>query len=154
MTLLITDVVSAEMVALELESSDRDGAIRELAALIDADGRLADLERFVDAVLDRERLGATGMEMGIAIPHGKSMVVIRPAVAIGRSSTGIDFGATDGSPATLIFMIAAPDDEADLHLRILARLARRLVYEEFRARIASASTEIEIVSILEQEVEL
>lgn len=154
MTLQITDLVSPFMVALQLESADRDGAIRELAALIDGDGRLADLADFVGAVLDRERLGATGMEMGIAIPHGKSGAVRRPAVAIGRSAAGIDFGATDGSPATLVFMIAAPDDGADMHLRILARLARRLVHEDFRDRIAAATTEIEIVSILEQEVEL
>ncbi len=154
MTLGIRDVVSVAMVRLEIESTDRDGTIRELAGLIDGDGRLSDLDAFVGAVLEREALGATGMEMGIAIPHAKSPAVRRPAVAIGRSPEGIDFGAPDGSVSRLVFMIAAPDDGADLHLRILSRLARRLIYEEFRFRVAGAQSEAEIIEIVEQEVEL
>jgi len=144
---------SEDMVSLDLRSTTAEGAIRELAALIEAQGRLNDADTYVAAVLAREAVGPTGMEMGIAIPHGKSPAVAEAAVAVGRSP-GIDFGASDGTEARMIFLIAAPDNEENVHLKILAQLARRLIHEEFRTRLEEAATPDAVIGVIDQEVTL
>lgn len=152
MSLSIDDVINAGLVTLDLEAADRWGAIDAMSALLENDGRLADRAQFVAAVRAREEKGGTGMEMGIAIPHAKSQAVTRPAVVFARSSSGVEFGAPDGTPADLLFLIAAPDDAGDLHLTLLSRLARRLVYPEFRAALREAGTPDEIIDIFRREV--
>jgi fructose-specific phosphotransferase system IIA component len=119
------------------------------------DGRLADPEAYVKAVMVREEeTGGTGMESGIAIPHAKSLGVTRPALAFGRSARGLDFGSEDGTPADLVFLIAAPEGADELHVKMLSRLARRLVHEEFRTRLRQAATPDEVVAVIREEVEL
>jgi fructose-specific phosphotransferase system IIA component len=142
-------------VSLDLEAGDRQGAIEALAALMAREGRLSDPEAYVKAVLAREEeTGGTGMESGIAIPHAKSPGVSRPAIAFARSGHGLDFGAEDGTPADLVFLIAAPEGADELHVRMLSRLARRLVHEEFRTRLRQAATPDEVVAVIREEVEL
>lgn len=150
----IDDLTGPRLVRLDLEAADRWAAIDELAGLLAADGRLRDPERFAAAVRAREEEGPTGMEMGVAIPHAKSEAVLRPAVAFGRSAAGIDFGAPDGTPADLLFLIAAPEGGADLHLVVLSRLARRLVHESFRTALREAATAEAAVQTIREEVEL
>lgn len=94
------------------------------------------------------------MESGIAIPHGKTSAVARPSLAFGRSAWGLDFGAGDGTPSDLIFLIAAPKGEDDLHLRVLSRIARKLIHGSFRTALREAATPQAVVTIIEQEVEL
>jgi fructose-specific phosphotransferase system IIA component len=119
------------------------------------EGRLSDPDSYVQAVLAREEeTGGTGMESGIAIPHAKSAGVARPAIAFARSSRGLDFGAEDGTPADLVFLIAAPEGADELHVKMLSRLARRLVHEQFRARLRQAATPDEVVAVIREEVEL
>jgi fructose-specific phosphotransferase system IIA component len=142
-------------VSLDLEAGDRQGAIEALAALMAREGRVSDPEAYVKAVLAREEeTGGTGMESGIAIPHAKSAVVTRPAIAFARSGVGLDFGAEDGTPADLVFLIAAPEGADELHVKMLSRLARRLVHEEFRTRLRQAATPDEVVAVIREEVEL
>jgi fructose-specific phosphotransferase system IIA component len=142
-------------VSLDLEAGDRQGAIEALAALMAREGRLSDPEAYVKAVLAREEeTGGTGMESGIAIPHAKSVGVTSPAIAFARSSRGLDFGAEDGTPADLVFLIAAPEGADELHVKMLSRLARRLVHDEFRTRLRQAATPDEVVAVIREEVEL
>jgi mannitol/fructose-specific phosphotransferase system IIA component (Ntr-type) len=94
------------------------------------------------------------MESGIAIPHAKSPSVTRASVAFGRSASGVDFGAEDGTPADLVFLIAAPEGADDLHVRVLSRLARRLIHESFRTALREADSSAAVVDIIHQEVEL
>ena len=155
MTLSIEDLTGPQLVKLELEASDRRGAIEELAALLERDGRLTDRARYVEAVWAREQeTGGTGMESGIAIPHAKSDAVTRPTIAFARSSSGIDFGAEDGTPADLIFLIAAPEGADEIHVRMLSRLARRLIHEEFRSSLRQAGSPEDVVGVIRREVEL
>lgn len=141
--------------SLDLEAGDRQGAIEALAALMAREGRLSDPEAYVKDVLAREEeTGGTGMESGIAIPHAKSVGVTRPAIAFARSSRGLDFGAEDGTPADLVFLIAAPEGADELHVKMLSRLARRLVHDEFRTRLRQAATTDEVVAVIREEVEL
>jgi fructose-specific phosphotransferase system IIA component len=151
----IADLIDTQLVTTELSATDRAGAITELARLLQADGRVVDLDAYVGAVLAREdETGGTGMESGIAIPHAKSAGVTRASVAFGRSATGIDFGTDDDTGADLVFLIAAPEGADDLHVRVLSRLARRLIHESFRTALREAASPQAVVDIIHQEVEL
>jgi PTS system fructose-specific IIA component len=151
----IEDLTNPSLVSVNLAAVERRAAIEELAKLLEADGRVTDVPTYVDAVWAREEeTGGTGMESGIAIPHAKSPAVARPSVAFGRSEAGVDFGAEDGSTADLIFLIAAPEGADDLHVRVLSRLARRLIHEEFRTALRQAGSPDAVYDIIRKEVEI
>jgi fructose PTS system EIIA component len=154
MTMTIDDITGTALVTLQLAADDRWAAIDHLAGLLQADGRLTDRAAYVKAVREREEAGATGMEMGIAIPHAKSAGVQAPSVAFGRATGGVEFGAADGTPADLVFLIAAPEGESDLHITLLSRLARKLVHEEFRDALRQAATPEDVIAIIRKEVTL
>jgi fructose-specific phosphotransferase system IIA component len=151
----IEELTNPSLVSVSLAATERRGAIEELAKLLEADGRVSDVPTYVDAVWKREEeTGGTGMESGIAIPHAKSPAVTRPSVAFGRSVAGVDFGAEDGSTADLIFLIAAPEGADDLHVRVLSRLARRLIHEGFRTQLREAGSREDVYDVIRKEVQL
>lgn len=151
----ISDLITPALVTTDLAATDANAAIDELAALLEADGRVTDRAAYVATVVAREaETGGTGMESGIAIPHGKSGAVARAGLAFGRSASGLDFGAEDGTPSDLIFLIAAPEGADDLHVRVLSRIARKLIHESFRTSLREAPTPEAVVEIIEREVEL
>lgn len=132
-----TQLITPGMVDLDLRATDRSAAVRSLAERVADAGRISDLDRFLADVEAREQQMATGLEGGIGIPHCRSAAVTTPTLAFARSGQGIDFGAADG-PATLIFLIAAPEGGGDEHMTVLAALARRLVREEFKRTLREA----------------
>ncbi|MFF5716684.1 fructose-specific PTS transporter subunit EIIC [Streptomyces buecherae] len=141
--------VSRESVAGGLVATDRDGAIRELAALVARSGRVVDVAALERAALEREEQGTTGLGAEIAVPHAKTDAVTAPVVGFARSAEGIEWGSLDGTRARLIFMIAVPEAAAgDEHLRILARLARALTDAGFRARLRDAPDPAAIMEVL------
>jgi fructose-specific phosphotransferase system IIA component len=144
-------LISQTQVILDLAAPDRHEATRTLATTLVADGRCTDLDLFLSDVRKREEQMATGLPGGIGIPHARSAGISTPSLVFGRSREGIDWGAEDG-PATLIFLIAAPDGGGEAHLAILAKLARKLMRKEFRQALTDAATEAEVVEIIEREV--
>ena len=118
-----------------------------------ASGRCTDLDTFIADVRTREETMATGLPGGIGIPHARSTAITEPSLVFGRSANGIDWGAKDG-PATLIFLIAAPEGGGDAHMQMLPKLARALMKKDFKAALAAATTEAEVVRIVSAEVEL
>jgi len=146
---LITD----EQVVLDLTGADRHVATRALAERLVASGRCTDLDTFLADVSERESKMATGLPGGIGIPHARSAAITEPSLVFGRSTDGIDWGAKDG-PATLVFLIAAPEGGGDAHMQMLPKLARALMKKEFKAALAAATTEAEVVGIVEAEVAL
>jgi fructose PTS system EIIA component len=150
MSITIDDITSTNLVALDLEVTDQWAAIDALADLLDKDGRLSDRDAYAEAVYAREKeTGGTAMEMGIAIPHAKSAGVSQAGVAFGRTSTPLDYGE---EKADLIFLIAAPEGEHDLHVTVLQQLARRLVHESFRTSLREASTPEEVVVLMREQI--
>ncbi|MEV6294491.1 fructose-specific PTS transporter subunit EIIC [Streptomyces sp. NPDC051896] len=126
----MSDMITADLVDLDLSADTKEAAARALAERMVAQGRVTDLEGFLADVAAREAQMPTGLDGGIGIPHCRSAHVTEPSLAFGRSATGIDFGAADG-PADLIFLIAAPAGADDAHLTILSSLARQLMNTEF-----------------------
>ncbi|MFB7654972.1 MULTISPECIES: fructose-specific PTS transporter subunit EIIC [unclassified Streptomyces] len=126
----MSDMISADLVDLDLSADTKEAAARALAERMVARGRVTDLEGFLADVAAREAQMPTGLDGGIGIPHCRSEHVTEPTLAFGRSARGIDFGAADG-PADLVFLIAAPAGADDAHLTILSSLARQLMNAEF-----------------------
>ncbi|MGW7506306.1 PTS fructose transporter subunit IIABC [Streptomyces massasporeus] len=126
----MSDMITADLVDLDLSADTKEAAARALAERMVALGRVTDLDGFLADVAAREAQMPTGLDGGIGIPHCRSEHVTEPTLAFGRSADGIDFGAADG-PADLIFLIAAPAGADDAHLTILSSLARQLMNSEF-----------------------
>ncbi|MGW2929722.1 PTS sugar transporter subunit IIA, partial [Streptomyces fungicidicus] len=133
----MSDLITAELVDLDLSAETKEAAARALAERMVAQGRVTDLEGFLADVAAREAQMPTGLDGGIGIPHCRSEHVTEPTLAFGRSATGIDFGAADG-PADLVFLIAAPAGADDAHLTILSSLARQLMNTAFTDALRSA----------------
>ncbi|MEV7319364.1 fructose-specific PTS transporter subunit EIIC [Streptomyces sp. NPDC093970] len=132
----MSDMITADLVDLDLSADTKEAAARALAQRMVALGRVTDLEGFLADVAAREAQMPTGLDGGIGIPHCRSAHVTEPTLAFGRSPAGIDFGAADG-PADLVFLIAAPAGADDAHLTILSALARRLMNSEFTDALRS-----------------
>ncbi|MBK3387540.1 fructose-specific PTS transporter subunit EIIC [Streptomyces sp. DEF1AK] len=126
----MSQLITADLVDVDLFADTKEAAARSLAERMTAAGRVTDLEAFLADVAAREAQMPTGLDGGIGIPHCRSAHVTEPTLAFGRSAEGIDFGAPDG-PADLIFLIAAPAGADDDHLTILSALARRLADSTF-----------------------
>ncbi|MCF3136158.1 PTS fructose transporter subunit IIABC, partial [Streptomyces olivochromogenes] len=134
----MSDMITADLVDLDLSADTKEAAARALAQRMVALGRVTDLEGFLADVAAREAQMPTGLDGGIGIPHCRSTHVTEPTLAFGRSAAGIDFGAADG-PADLIFLIAAPAGADDAHLTILSSLARQLMNAEFTTALRSVA---------------
>lgn len=147
----ITDLISADLVDLALDAPDRRVAVRSLAERLVRAGRVTDIELFLADIEAREAQMATGLDGGIGIPHCRSAAVTAPTLAFGRSTAGVDFGASDG-PAKLIFLIAAPEGGGADHLTVLAALARRLVRTEFKQTLLDATDAAAVADYVRQEV--
>ncbi|MEU2878832.1 fructose-specific PTS transporter subunit EIIC [Streptomyces sp. NPDC007070] len=134
----MSEMITADLVDLDLSADTKEAAARALAERMAALGRVTDLEGFLADVAAREAQMPTGLDGGIGIPHCRSAHVTEPTLAFGRSAAGIDFGAADG-PADLVFLIAAPAGADDAHLTILSALARQLMNAEFTAALRSVA---------------
>jgi len=143
-------LIAEQQVVLELGATDRHDATRALAETLVATGRCTDLEAFLADVRKREETMATGLPGGIAIPHARSAAITEPTLAFGRAD-GIDWGAKDG-PASLVFLIAAPEGASDAHMQVLPKLAKALMKPDFKEALAEATTQAQVVAIVEAEV--
>ena len=148
---MTTELITQNLVELDLPGTDRKAVVRELAQRLVEDGRVTDLDTFLADVDAREAQMPTGLEGGIGIPHCRSEAVTTPSLAFGRSSAGVDFGAEDG-PAKLIFLIAAPEGGGEEHMTVLAALARRLVRAEFTKTLTEATDPAELAAYIREEV--
>ncbi|GHG77024.1 fructose-specific PTS transporter subunit EIIC [Streptomyces griseocarneus] len=147
----LSGYLDGRTVRQELAAGRKEEAIREMAGLLAASGKVTDVEGVVGAVLAREELGTTGLGEEIAIPHAKTDAVTEPVVAFARSAEGIEWGALDGTRARLVFMIAVPEAAAgEEHLRILALLARKLLDADFRGRLLAAPDVEAVLRVLEE----
>ncbi|MFD4235305.1 fructose-specific PTS transporter subunit EIIC [Streptomyces sp. NPDC058542] len=146
----MSELITAELVDLDLSATTKDAAARSLAERMVAAHRVTDLEGFLADVAAREAQMPTGLDGGIGIPHCRSEHVSAPTLAFGRSGAGIDFGAADG-PADLIFLIAAPAGADDDHLTILSGLARRLMDAEFTAALRAGTDPRAVAALIRGE---
>ncbi len=145
----ISELLNDKIVKLHLISNTKNDVIDELVDLLYKDDRISCEVGFKEAILKREEHMTTGIGFGIAIPHAKTEYVKKPSLAFGLSKEGIDYESLDGTLSHLFFMIAAPEGEADLHLKTLQKLSRKLMDEDFRASLLTVEDNDELLKILE-----
>lgn len=144
----ISDLLIKDRINLDVQANDKTSLIRELAKLHEKTGVLNDYEGYVEALEAREAQSSTGIGEGIAIPHAKTKYVKEPALAMGRKTSGIDYQSLDDEPATLFFMIAAPDGANNTHIETLARLSQLLLDDDFKAALEKAPTADAVLDII------
>ena len=144
----IVDLLKPEAIRLHQTLADKSEAIERLIDLHASVGNVRDKEVFRAEILKREELGSTAVGDGIAIPHAKSETVAAPGLAAMTVPSGVDYGAPDGKPSDILFMIAAPLD-GDLHLEVLSRLMTLLMDEGLRAKLKAAKTPEEFLAAID-----
>jgi len=148
------DIIDESQVLLDFTASDKYEAIGKLTELFDGKGIYSDKKGYYDAVLERESMYATAVGMEVAIPHGKTDIVKRIAVAFGKLKEPIMWepsnGEGEGDSVRIIFLLAVPDTNANnAHLMILASLARALMYDEKRDQFLNAETASDVMKAFE-----
>jgi len=146
----ILDILKEKAIISELNATDKKGALEELTRPV-AKASGVNHEEMVRVLLERERLGSTGIGGGIAIPHGKLKSLDSLLVGFGRSHKGVDFEAIDGKPAHLFFLLMAPENSTGAHLQMLARISRLLKDSTFRQRLMTAGDRHEIYMAIASE---
>ncbi|PJC86986.1 PTS fructose transporter subunit IIC [Vibrio sp. HA2012] len=150
---MITDLINENLICLDLNATTKNEAFIELIDLLHTQGRINDKNQFLTDIQAREELGNTGFEAGVALPHAKSSAVTEPAVAIGISRNGIDYGAEDGQPSKLFFMIASPDGGSNHHIEVLAELSSKLIEDGFIESFMQVKSAEDALELLLQKVE-
>lgn len=146
----ITSLMLQPTMSLDLKAVKKDQVLEELIELLFSAKRVTDKKKFKKDILEREKLGTTGIGEGIAIPHAKSKYVSEPTLAFGISRKGIDYQSLDGEPVKIIFMIAVPEGGGNLHLEALSTLARLLIYEEFKEGLYNAKSKEEALALIDK----
>ena len=140
--------LTVETISLDLKGNDKEEILAEMVELLSASGHIRDKEAVLKAVTDREKRMSTGMQNGIAIPHGKTDSVDCLVAALGIKREGIDFGALDGQPSTIFVMTVSPDSRTGPHIQFLAEVSRPLNDASVRAKILSAASREEVLRLL------
>lgn len=148
----ILDVLYKEAILDDLKSHDKKSVLDELVAPV---ARIAGInhENILRVLMERERLGSTGIGDGIGIPHGKLKDLESLVLGFGLSRKGIDFESMDGRPTHIFFLLITPENSTGLHLKLLARISRILKNEPFKERLLNAADRDDIFSIIQEEDE-
>lgn len=149
----ILDILAKQAIIPELHGSTKRQVLEELIEALVRHKPQLDRERLMAVLLERERLGSTGIGDGIAIPHGKLKDLDQLTLSFGRSTRGVDFESMDGRPVHLFFLLVAPETSAGIHLRALAKIARLLKNGHVRKKLGSVSGPDEIYAVIQQEDE-
>jgi len=131
-----------------MRSRTKRDVLEELATVILGGREGYDPEATVNVLMEREKLGSTGIGDGIAIPHGKLAIVNEMAISFGKSPEGIDFNAMDGKPVHLFFLLLAPENAAGQHLKMLAKLSKMLKDESFRNDLLVSESRDELLRVI------
>lgn len=145
----IKDLMVKEAMIMDLQATDKKGAIDEMVQKMFDAGRISDIDTYKEGILAREAQTSTGLGDGIAMPHAKNSAVKEATVLFAKSQKGVDYEALDGQPTYLFFMIAAPEGANDTHLQALAALSRLLIDADFVGKLKEANTPEEVQDLFQ-----
>ena len=143
----LLDILKKGAIIPQLAARHKKAVLDELCARV-AELEGLDKNPLLNVLLDREKLGSTGIGEGIAIPHGKSNKVKELTVACGRSREGVEFDSMDGAPTHLFFLLLAPENTAGVHLKALAKISRLLKDPSFRQEFMAARDADEMLELV------
>lgn len=149
----IADLLSPKAIVASLNATSKREVLDELAKAVVSAHKELSHEQLLHTLLEREKLGSTGVGEGIAIPHGKMPGLPGIIIGFGRSLRGINFDAIDGRPVHLFFLLIAPEDSPGTHLKALARISRLLKDPAFRERLMKAESAEQLLEVIRAEDE-
>lgn len=144
----LIELVQEQIVKTPLESQDKPDLLRELVQILRDAGQIDDFDAVLQAVQTREDQQSTGLQDGIAVPHGKTSAVSSLKLAIGIAADGVDFNSLDGQPAKLFFLLVAPLNQPGPHVEALAEIAKLAQSKAFCKALAAADSAAEVVELL------
>ena len=148
----IAEILQEQCVVADIRGKTKREIITELVEALAKARLVKDIEPVVNVVMDREKLGSTGIGNGVAVPHGKLKNINNIMCAFGRSQNGVDFDAVDRAPVHIFFLVLAPEDSASLHLKVLSRITKILRDQSLRKKIIKLTNVHELyTSILEED---
>jgi nitrogen PTS system EIIA component len=147
----ITDILKKEFIIENLVSVDKSSVLEELSYFLKSKGLVPEKENLLNALMEREKLGSTGIGENVAIPHAKSSEIDQIITIFGRSIKGIEFDSLDKKPVHFIYLVLAPAKSSGKHLKVLARISRLLKNKSLREAIMNASETDQIYSIIADE---
>lgn len=147
----LASLTNSELILPQLDSSDRSSLLRALSRHIVEKGYLADADKLFDRLLEREQLGSTGVGSGVAIPHCKMNGLDRVVLAVGSTRDGVDFGAIDGVPVRLFFLVVSPTSSPAAHLQCLAAISKWVKVEDHVESLLALTDPEEILNQLRRE---
>ena len=146
----VRDLLSQDSIELNGKAQSKSDVIKQMVALMVKQGNIQDREAYEKGVFAREEESTTGIGDGIAIPHCKSDAVKKPGLAAMVLPDGVEYDALDGQPVHIIFLIAAPNTEDNIHLEVLSRLSVLLMDEQFTADLLNAKSVDEFLEIVDK----
>jgi fructose-specific phosphotransferase system IIA component len=146
----VSDYLRQDFCLMNLKVQSKEEVIRTIAAPLYSAGKIKDLNKFVDDVLEREVLGSTGIGHGIALPHARTSSVEGFVIGFGRSIDGIEFKSIDSQKVNLIFLMGSDIKELNLYLRLLAELSKLLMNNAFRRELLAAAASADIINIIKK----
>lgn len=148
----IADVITEELIDMQLTAATKEEAIEELTALLYKKGIVTAADAFAADVFQREQEGMTGLGQGVAIPHGKSDSVVQTSLVVGKTASPIPWESLDGEPVSVVILFAVKNTEANTtHIKLLQKVAMLLADEAFIDALHQASTKADMLQLLSQE---
>ncbi|HEX7928778.1 MAG TPA: PTS sugar transporter subunit IIA [bacterium] len=147
--MMVTELPLPAAIDLHVQARTRDQVLADLVGRLAESGRVQEPKAVLEALLERERLGSTGIGHGVAVPHCRMHGVSTPMIALGRTDSDVDVDAIDGLPARIFFVLVAPEGAAAVQVQLLARIARLMRDTATRERLLLAETVEQALGILQ-----
>ena len=144
----INEILTLESILAEVKANNKENSIEELAEFLCQNRAIADKSELVRVLLEREKLGSTGIGENVAIPHAKMKGLNQIIAAFGISKNGVEFDSLDQKPVNFIFVLLAPENATGTHLKALARISRLLKNQELKSNLLKASNREDIYNII------
>jgi fructose-specific phosphotransferase system IIA component len=146
----VAALLRPEAINLNIQSRQKNGALREVAALLEKAGCVTNFNAFFQEILERERVSNTALGHDVAIPHARTEHCSEILIAVGRSHDGIEFEAKDGQPVRLVFLIGTPKQMVTEYLRVVGNLARLLRQDQLRQNLLEAPDAAAFIKLIDQ----
>jgi len=150
----IADFLSKECIKIGLKSRSKRDVLEEMVEVLVTAGKIKDKKKVLEALLEREELGSTGIGQGVAIPHGKTDEVTDIVAAFGLSRDGVGFDTLDGDPVNIFFLLLAPHNASGVHLKSLAKISGLLKDKYFRKALTGCQKPEDVVAVITNEEKL
>ena len=147
----ISDILSTDVIAVNMEGADKEDAIKKIIDLAAKSNKILDLDKVSQTIFEREKLVSTGVGKGFAIPHGKTDSISDVVAAFAITKVPIDFDSIDGEPVRFIFLLIGKENLLNTHIKLLSRISRLMNKDEFREKLLEAVSPEEVLKIFREE---